>query len=151
MAVFLDGENHVITRESGETFPVEPELLKMLDELSVPRTLPEHSSSLAEVGLLLEPNPDRDGAAIQQQAHNAGESTIVAMIMRHSSKNIVLGLLLKTCLAAAIERVPGMFYHGFTKENNDLKCQISWQVIGFAIMVWESYRLPSIFRLELPL
>ena len=115
--MFLDGEGHIITRESGETFSMEPKLLKMiehLDSLDEPSSLSRAHSSSPSLGntVVRQQHVAQDDGAVQEQ-------TLFSGIMKHTSKRLLLYFLLRVGFTGIADRVPGKLYYSakYTKSK----------------------------------
>lgn len=65
------------------------------------------------------------------------EASTLTVLKEFSSKHILIGFLVKTCLAAVSERAPGIYYHCFLlKERTILTIQTSWLVSGYKVANW---------------
>ena len=105
LAVILDGQGHVITRDAGESFPAKPELLNTVRKLRYTADICPNSRSTTTA--------NQPGDALVPQDHageNDGatyEDSLLPAVMQLVPIHVLLMISLSTSLAASTERFPG--------------------------------------------
>lgn len=108
LAIFLDGNGHVITRDAGEMFALPPLLRSIVEQLTGAHVLPDIEM----------PGQDTDEQTNQKYTPEAKtgsgrkprcqrEQTVTSLFMRVIPDGFLVGFIPTTLIAAAANRFPG--------------------------------------------
>lgn len=108
LAIFLDGNGHVITRNAGEQFPLPPLLRTIVQQLTATKPITD-SNSVSEVemsGVAAAIHSD-DGATEELIEEPGRHQRDLAMCWKFVPKGLFAIVFIELVLVALLDRFPG--------------------------------------------